>query len=202
MDKLQFIEDRSTGIEVVSMEHVSIAYPPHTHAGHYVFGIVTEGKIQIHIADTEYECSEGEYFSVQPDVRHSIEPVSEYYSMITTCIPRDDDISKELDVIKREIIGNPELELSIEQLSKKVNISSYHMIRKFSDENGLTPHKFQMQCRVRKAQQLLRQGYKVVDVAHMVGFCDQSHLDRVFKKQVGITPEEFINSAILSNAGD
>ncbi|MBQ6230655.1 MAG: AraC family ligand binding domain-containing protein [Eubacterium sp.] len=67
MDKLQFIEDRSTGIEVVSMEHVSIAYPPHTHAGHYVFGIVMEGKIQIHIADTEYECSEGEYFSVQPD---------------------------------------------------------------------------------------------------------------------------------------
>ena len=55
MDKMQFIEDRSTGIEVVSMEHVSIAYPPHTHAGHYVFGIVTEGKIKIRIADTEYE---------------------------------------------------------------------------------------------------------------------------------------------------
>ena len=120
--------------------------------------------------------------------------------MITTCIPKSDDISKELDIIKNEIIGNPELELGIEQLSQKVNISSYHMIRKFADENGLTPHKFQMQCRVRKAQQLLREGYKVVDVAHMVGFCDQSHLDRVFKKQVGISPEQYINSAILSNA--
>ena len=122
--------------------------------------------------------------------------------MITTCIPKKDDISKELDIIKREIIGNPELELSIDQMSQKVSISSYHLIRKFSDENGLTPHKFQMQCRVRKAQQLLRQGYKVIDVAHMVGFCDQSHLDRVFKKQVGISPEQFVNSAILSNAGD
>ncbi len=75
--------------------------------------------------------------------------------MITTCIPRDDDVSRELDVIKREILGNPELELSIDQMSEKVNISSYHMIRKFSNENGLTPHKFQMQCRIRKAQQLL-----------------------------------------------
>jgi len=200
MEKLLFIEDNSTGIEIVSVEHVRITYPPHTHVGHYVFGIVTEGTILIHVAGQEFVCSEGEYFSVPPDVRHSIEAVSDQYSMITTCIPRNDDASKELDVIKREIIGNPELELSIDQMSEKVNISSYHMIRKFSNENGLTPHKFQMQCRIRKAQQLLRQGYKVVDVAHMVGFCDQSHLDRVFKNQVGISPEQFINSAILSNA--
>ena len=200
MEKLQFIEDRSLGIEVVSLEDVTISYPPHTHVDHYVFGIVTQGKILIDIADQSYECSQGEYFSVLPDIRHSIKPLSETYSMITTCLPKSDDISKELDIIKREIIGNPELELGIEQLSQKVNISSYHMIRKFADENGLTPHKFQMQCRVRKAQQLLRDGYKVVDVAQMVGFCDQSHLDRVFKKQVGISPEQYINSAILSNA--
>ena len=200
MEKLQFIEDKSTGIEVVSLDHVGISYPPHTHTHHYVFGIITEGKIIIRIADQSFDCSEGEYFSVLPNVRHSIEPVTEHYSMITTCIPKDDDISKELDIIKKEIIGNPELEISIDQMSQKVNISSYHMIRKFSDENGLTPHKFQMQCRIRKAQKLLRQGYKVIDVAQMVGFCDQSHLDRVFKKQVGISPEEYINSAILSNA--
>ena len=200
MEKLQFIEDRSLGIEVVSLEDVAISYPPHTHVDHYVFGIVTQGKILIDIADLSYECSQGEYFSVLPDVRHSIKPLTDSYSMITTCIPKSDDISRELDIIKNEIRGNPELELGIEQLSQKVNISSYHMIRKFADENGLTPHKFQMQCRVRKAQQLLREGYKVVDVAHMVGFCDQSHLDRVFKKQVGISPEQYINSAILSNA--
>ncbi len=200
MEKLQFIEDDSTGMEIVSLEHVRITYPPHTHVGHYVFGIVTEGKVLIRVAGEEFQCSEGEYFSVLPDVRHSIEPLSDWYSMITTCIPGKDDVAKELDVIKREILGNPELELSIDQMSKKVNVSSYHVIRKFSGENGLTPHKFQMQCRIRKAQKLLRQGYRVVDVAHMVGFCDQSHLDRVFKKQVGITPEQFINSAILSNA--
>ena len=39
---------------------------------------------------------------------------------------------------------------------------------------------------------------KVVDVAMAVGFCDQSHLCREFKKQVGMSPEEYINSAILS----
>ncbi len=200
MKKLRFIEDRSTGIEVVSLEHVQISYPPHTHVDHYVFGVVTEGEIVIRIEDQDYRCEEGEYFSVKPNVRHSIEPVSDHYSMITTCIPKGDTIARDLDVIKKEIIGNPELDISIDQMSQKVNISSYHMIRKFSDENGLTPHKFQMQCRIRKAQQLLRDGYKVIDVAQMVGFSDQSHLDRVFKKQVGITPEEYIKSAFLSKA--
>ena len=199
MDKLSYIQDNSTGIEVVSMERVNISYPPHTHTAHYAFGIVTEGTIAIKIGDEVKECHAGEYFSVYPDVCHSIEPVSEYYSVVTTCIPADALLEKELDIIKKEILGNPELEISIAEMSKKVNISSFHMIRKFTEENGLTPHKFQMQCRIRKAQELLKEGYKVIDVAQMVGFCDQSHLDRVFRKMVGITPEQYRNTAILSN---
>ena len=200
MKKYEYIKDISTGIEVVSMENVATSYPPHTHTGHYVFGIVTDGCIAIKIGDEIRQCKEGEYFSIYPDVCHSIDPVSDTYSVISTCIPADNDIKTELDIIKNEIIGNPEMELSVAEMSQKVNISSYHLIRKFSSENGLTPHKFQMQCRIRKAQELLREGYKVIEVAQMVGFSDQSHLDRVFKKQVGITPEEFIKSAILSKA--
>ena len=121
------------------------------------------------------------------------------YILLLT-VPAGTDVKRELDIIKNEIIGNPEIELSVAEMSQKVNISSYHLIRKFSSENGLTPHKFQMQCRIRKAQELLREGNKVIDVAQLVGFSDQSHLDRVFKKQVGITPEEYIKSAILSKA--
>ena len=201
MEKVVFIKDASTGVEVVSLEQVNLSYPPHTHTGHYVLGIVTEGSITIGIGDETKTCKEGEYFSIYPDVCHSIEPVSERYSLVSTCIPADGDINRELDIIKKDIIGNPELEISIAEMSQKVNISSYHMIRKFRSENGLTPHKFQMQCRIRKAQELLRDGYKVTDVAQMVGFCDQSHLDRVFKKQVGITPEQYAESAILSKSG-
>ncbi len=200
MNKYEYIKDVSTGIEVVSMENVKTSFPPHTHTGHYVFGIVTEGCIDIRIGEEVRQCKEGEYFSIYPDVCHSINPVSETYSLVTTCIPGKSDISRELDIIKNAIIGNPEMELSIADMSQRVNISSYHLIRKFSSENGLTPHKFQMQCRIRKAQELLREGYRVIEVAQMVGFCDQSHMDRVFRKQLGISPEEYIKSAILSKA--
>ena len=77
MEKLEFIEDKSTGIEIVSMEHVKISYPRHTHTGHYVFGIVTEGTVSIGVGEERFECRAGEYFTVAPDTVHSIDAVSE-----------------------------------------------------------------------------------------------------------------------------
>ena len=76
----------------------------------------------------------------------------------------------------------------------------HHFIRKFSSENGITPHKFQLQCRIRKAQKLLAAGKKVTEVAQDCGFFDQSHFDREFKKMLGISPEIYaknVKSAIL-----
>lgn len=198
MNKLEYIKESSTGIETVSYENVNISYPEHTHIGHIVMGIVTDGIVEIKIGQQIFVCKKGQMFSVAPNVPHSIISKTKTYSMISICIPEKDNTKRKLDIIRKEIIGNPELEISIADMSEKANVSSFHMIRKFSSENGLTPHKFQHQCRIRKAQELLQNGMKVVDVAAAVGFCDQSHLCRVFKKQVGITPEEYIKSAILS----
>ena len=182
MNRLEYIIDRSTGIETVSYEDVDISYPEHTHIGHCVLGIVTKGEVGVKIGDKEYVCHEDEYFSIALNVPHSIYPISKCYSMISICIPKEDINKKELDIIKEKIVGNPQMELSIADMSEQVHISSYHMIRKFASENGLTPHKFQLQCRIRKAKELLLDGMKVADVAAAVGFCDQSHLCRVFKK--------------------
>lgn len=126
-------------------------------------------------------CKEGEMFSVALNLTHSIIQISDRYSMISICIPYEDDIERDLDIVRNQILGNPEIEISIAQMSEKVHVNPYHMIRKFSSENGLTPHKFQLQCRVRKAQELLESGMKVVDVATTLGFCDQSHRCRVLK---------------------
>lgn len=202
MNKLEYIKDISTGIEVISYNHVNIFYPEHTHIGHIVFGIITKGTVGIKIGKEEFICREGEYFSIALNMPHSIYPISDCYLMISLCIPQEDAFERDLEIIRNEIIGNPELEISIADMSEKVHISSYHMIRKFANENGLTPHKFQLQCRIRKAQELLESGMKVVDVATAVGFYDQSHLCRVFKKQLGISPDEYMKSAILSKPED
>ena len=61
---LNTYKDISTGIETISYENVNISYPEHTHIGHLVFGIVTEGKVGVKIDQEEFVCNEGEMFSI------------------------------------------------------------------------------------------------------------------------------------------
>jgi len=86
----------------------------------------------------------------------------------------------------------PERMISIEQLSQSVFISKYHFIREFKKSVGLTPHRFQIQNRIRKAQHLLAENSNIAEVALAKGFYDQSHFIKCFKKIVGVTPLEYL----------
>lgn len=93
--------------------------------------------------------------------------------------------------LKQLILASPENAFSIENMARHIGMSPYHMIRQFKATCGLTPHQFQIQCRVRKAQKLLEQGESVIEAAYATGFCDQSHFDRCFQKIVRLTPNEY-----------
>lgn len=113
------------------------------------------------------------------------------YEMYMT---REKEQGDEILKIKNLMITQPELPWNLEELSKEIFISKYYMIRMFKDRTGLTPHCFHIQNRIRKAQQLLQQGWKVIDVAAEMGFYDQSHFDKAFRKIVGISPNEYQES--------
>lgn len=88
----------------------------------------------------------------------------------------------------------PECNNTIEQFANEIYVSKYHYIYKFKEIAGLTPHKFQIQSRIRKSQKLLISQNSIADVSIIVGFYDQSHFDKYFKKIVGISPTEYICS--------
>lgn len=90
--------------------------------------------------------------------------------------------------LKRQLELYPESKLSIEEMSQKAFISKYHLIRSFKAEVGLTPHQFQIQNRIRKAQRLMHKAETITEVALTTGFCDQSHFIKQFEKQVGLPP--------------
>ena len=94
------------------------------------------------------------------------------------------------------LAGAPENPFPVEELSRRVFVSQYYLIREFKKRFGLTPHQYQMQNRVRKAQHLLLEGRSIAEVALITGFCDQSHFDRWFRKMLGITPSEYIEAQI------
>lgn len=90
--------------------------------------------------------------------------------------------------LKKQLELYPESKYSIEQMAQNAFISKYHFIRCFKSEVGLTPHQFQLQNRIRKAQRLIHNTETITEVALTTGFCDQSHFIKQFKKYVGLPP--------------
>jgi AraC family transcriptional regulator len=84
-------------------------------------------------------------------------------------------------------------DLSLKELAAIVQMSPHYFSQLFKQATGFTPHQYVIRDRVERAKELLRQGKLTIsDIARMVGFVDQSHLHRHFKRLVGITPKAFL----------
>lgn len=81
--------------------------------------------------------------------------------------------------------------VSLARLAAIAELDPFQLVRGFSRVFGLPPHSWLVQERVRRAQTLLRGGLAPADVAARVGFSDQSHLNRHFKRIVGISPGRY-----------
>ena len=104
--------------------------------------------------------------------------------------------------LKKQLELYPETQFSIEEMAQNAFISKYHFIRSFKAEVGLTPHQFQLQNRIRKAQRLMHNAETITEVALTTGFCDQSHFIKQFKKQVGLPPLTYKLSSRTIKSGE
>jgi AraC family transcriptional regulator len=85
-------------------------------------------------------------------------------------------------------------ELSLTDIAGAVHLSSFHLARLFKQSLGVSPHQYLIQLRVNSARWLLSAGSgerSLAEVASAVGFADQSHLARHFKRVTGLTPRQF-----------
>ena len=62
-------------------------------------------------------------------------------------------------------------------------------------ESGLPPHQYQTHVRLARARALLRRGEPASQVAIAVGFADQSHFVRAFRRFHGLTPGAYFARA-------
>lgn len=79
-------------------------------------------------------------------------------------------------------------EISVDVLAGMTGLSPPYLMRSFSRETGAPIHVYLTQVRLRHARDMLTRGMPAADVAAAVGFVDQSHLIRRFKKAYGVTP--------------
>jgi AraC-like DNA-binding protein len=85
----------------------------------------------------------------------------------------------------------PEMSFSLAELAELTGVSRFRLLRGFAREIGTTPHAYLVQRRVRLARQLLAAGQTPAQAAIQAGFADQSHMTRVFVRQLGITPARY-----------
>jgi AraC-like DNA-binding protein len=79
--------------------------------------------------------------------------------------------------------------LRLEVLAADARLSKFHFLRAFKQSLGISPYQYVLQQRVRKAEELLvLTDMDLVDIAAAVGFADQSHLSRHFRRLVGDSP--------------
>lgn len=183
-------------IECIHYKNWNKVYRAHTHANHITIGFIEEGCVCI-VQEGESEIyTAGKQFQILPHVTHEIKPVdNKTYSMVVMCITAKVEADDQyLEKLKNDILAKPENIYLIEEMAQQANISPFYMIRQFKKAFGLTPHQFQIQCKVRKAQRLLEEGKSITEVTYDAGFCDQSHLDRSFQKIVGLTPSQYKKS--------
>ena len=83
--------------------------------------------------------------------------------------------------------------LTLRDLAAVVHLSPCHFARRFKESTGLPPHRYIIARRIERAKQVLRGGdeLSLAQVAARVGFWDQGHFTRHFKRLVGVTPRRF-----------
>ncbi len=85
-----------------------------------------------------------------------------------------------------------EVGISLPEIAEAAGISASHFVTLFKASTGLAPHQYLIQARIESAKELLQRGdLSLAQVASRAGFCDQSHLNRHFKRTVGITPGRY-----------
>ncbi len=82
-------------------------------------------------------------------------------------------------------------DVTLPELAAAAGCNPFRLVRAFRNAYGLPPHAYQLQGRVRRAQELLRSGWNATATAAELGFVDQSHFSRIFRQITGMTPGTF-----------
>jgi len=92
-------------------------------------------------------------------------------------------------------------ELSLDDVSKEVNISPYYFSKLFKEEVGENFIEYLTRLRIAHAREALRDpALTVREAGASSGYADPNYFSRIFKKQTGMTPREYRERELGSGA--
>jgi AraC family transcriptional regulator len=83
-------------------------------------------------------------------------------------------------------------DLTLDRISEALAMSPGHFAHAFKTTTGLAPHHYVVERRIDRAKGLLRETeLPIGEIAHRVGFPNQSHFSYAFHRATGVTPRRF-----------
>lgn len=94
--------------------------------------------------------------------------------------------------VKDYIRKNFAQDISLDDVSRMVDISPYYFSKLFKQEVGETYIEYLTKTRIQYARKLLEQpSYSIKQICMMCGYSDPNYFSRIFKKYEGLTPSEY-----------
>jgi len=90
-----------------------------------------------------------------------------------------------------QILQSAQVPVPLEELAAVAGMNRYRLIRVFRAATGMTPHAWWLNDRINQGRLHLQAGRTIAEIAHGLGFSDQSHFQRMFKAHAGVTPGSY-----------
>ncbi|MCK6264207.1 AraC family transcriptional regulator [Vibrio sp. ZSDE26] len=97
--------------------------------------------------------------------------------------------SPHLHHVREMLLDNMDHTVQLDDLADEVGLSRYQLLRAFKNQYGLPPHAYLMDEKIKRSKKLLKSGQDISSVALQLGFSDQAHFQRQFKKKLAVTPK-------------
>jgi AraC family transcriptional regulator len=153
-------------------------------------GTMAERLLDLLAADVKLGSPSGPVFaqSVLSALLHHLMAGSDGSPRVGAVTRRDWQVALVIDRIHANIAAR----LSLTDLAVEVGVSVQYLCRIFKRATGLTPHQYILHERVARARTLIASGHlPLADIAHAVGFADQSQMTTTFRNVLGVTPSVF-----------
>ena len=97
-----------------------------------------------------------------------------------------------IDRAKEFIMHNYQKDISLDDVSREVDISPYYFSKLFKEATGDNFIEYLTNLRIDKAKELLdNTDLSMKEICVQVGYANPNYFSRIFKKQVGVTPTEY-----------
>ena len=129
---------------------------------------------------------------IQPlaNIENNLHPTEAFFS------------NKDMEFLKmlKENISNQlsDENFSIDSLTAIMNMSRSNFYRKLKALTGMSPNEYLKNCRLNRAAELLKEGYRITEIFEQTGFCSSSYFAKCFKAKFGVLPKDFQNNKEVS----